>query len=238
MARGLYPFLKRRAIYKSLYRSRRVFRRRNRSSTRRLRMFRMMARRRQKPELKYDQDIYSPGAGGTINASSRWKGQLTPATMPQGTGMGERVGNYIKMLNNQFRVNMITLGTNGATGINGYLRILIFSCRVAWAQAEPHIDLMEFNEPMDYNVATVHHDKYIRLGYDQWEPADDTAKVATATPTLKHFQFYTKFPRKVHFANGSNTIDINTDTLHIAIFNNSPYNVRFAGFRRTTYIDV
>lgn len=226
-------------MYRSLALSRGIFRRRlGRRYSRKRVLGRMMRRRRQRPELKYDQEPYNPGPAATINANSRWKGQLTPSTMPQGTGMGERVGNYIKFLNNQFRLQMITLGTTGAAGINGLLRILIFSCRIAWAQAEAHIDLMEFNEPMDYNVATVHHDKYVTLGYDQWEPADDTAKVATATPTLKHWNFYTKFPRKVHFANGSNEIDINEDTLHIVIFNNSPFNVRTAGFRRTTYIDV
>lgn len=207
----------------------------------RRRFRRMMRRSRGKPELKFIQQEYnpqtSPNPASTLVANSKWIGALTPSTINVGSSVSARIGNEIKFMRNQFRLDLVTLGTGSAAGINGYVRILVVSPRIAYTQFENHINLMVYNEPMDYNVATVHHDRYYVMGYDSWVPAG-ADRVPTPVPTVRHTKFVTSFPRKVKFAQGSSTVDVNTDTLYAVIFNNTAYNIRTLGFIKTTFIDT
>lgn len=233
-----YPRIRSTSRRMGVLHSRLIFKRRFRRARR---VGRMMRRRRARPELKY---ATIDRTDVTLAANSRETRSVSPIAMVQGTAEGQRIGGSVKF----FR---ITGGLSMRSDVaqpaqpsrpDGILRFLFWTPRIAQAEAQAYMDLVGFNEPVDYNVATVHKDTVVSIGYPefQYTGVGLTGTVAGSNPisSFKFWKFTFKFPRTVTFRPGDDDVDINKDVMYITVFNVNTFQVVYNFTFRTTYIDA
>lgn len=200
--------------------------------------FSMKARRRRaKPELKF----YSRQVDADIPANTRTLGTLTPINILQGPGQGNRIGQEIK----SFKIawNLSLVNSNAIAGEVNWgptylIRIIAWTPRVNFADANLYFETINFNEMIDYNVATILLDRYVSMG-TQGSNAAGSEILSPAVPTQRHFKFVFKHPRSMKFSPGINTLDEEKYGVFFCIMmNNGLTETQLRSYTRMTYIDT
>lgn len=213
-------------IYKSRSRSRYAFRkiRKTPRIVKSKRIFRRFIRRNAiKPELKYyrqhfDFDSEFSNTSTTTNPGT-YSAQLTPVNLPQGTGVGTRIGNQVNFIKFDFRMLLRaeTFTNSAGTFFNGndnsfLVRCTIWSPRVTFTEAQNYMNGISSEENINFDMVTVHKDWMIRLGNNQYQSNFNSG----GTPTIlaggvadSYFKKISlKFPRKVKFGvDGDTALD-------------------------------
>lgn len=213
-----------------LQRSRFLFRRRFSRRT-----GRMMARRRQKPELKYAEGFNFAGAilGNTVTTYD-----ATPV-IPQGTAKTERIGNRIK-----YRYYTITTWMNviptgpGALNIGTY-RFILYSPKVALASAATFMAGLGLDRNWDTQIVQIHLDRTFNLN-NPWQVGVLGASYVNGRSQIM-FKKVIRFSRIVTFTQGvDNQATEPIDTLQAVFYSPVLANplVDWSFRYKVSYIDV
>lgn len=234
MVRGIYPFIKRRLAYRSLSRSRRIFK--FRFNRRRAQVRRMM-RRRIKPELKFQ---LTRIANLGVPAATHTELTCSPIGIAQGPGIGERIGNAVKFMRNTGNISltMVNMGAPPPGRASQYIRLVWWTPRIAYQAASIQMSAMDFEEPVDFKIATVHKQMYVQLGVVGTVNIGGTSfpvQPSLSQERVIHWSF--KFPRTVNFSYTSNDVDANTDVMYCTLINQGLNDLNVTLEARTTYVD-
>lgn len=230
VGRSRYPLMKSRMLFAS------KLRRSRRPGTK---FFFRRQRRLSRPEIKWiDIDFANTDIGKQTRASY----VITPTTIDVGAQTNQRIGKEVKfrkvVMKSEWSTNPSATGT--VTRADQVFRIVFWTPRVAFDTAQAYMDQMDYEETPDWNIVTVHRDRYVGIGFDQWVWTKGSTDYSTPPvyPAIKHLNFNFKFPRSVKIgSDGNNLVDPNKDRMYMTVFNPNQCEIRWNAQVKTTYID-
>lgn len=212
-----------------------------------IRLRKMLRRRRNKPELKKltVAKVYQMGS------SARMTQRLSPAIIEVGAGSDDRIGQEIKFMKVLWRGNMQctypVLPVPITEVPTSLIRLIVWSPRIDFEEADTYFDAIELHEPVDWNVATVYWDRVVQLGLTGTAVRNPDAATGPVQPYFfngsppvpprRPFKKIFKFPRKIKFREGNDSVSPQ-DSLYVTIINPEPsYGFHCNSYVRTTFID-
>lgn len=216
---------------------RRRFGRRN---VRRRLLYRALRRRPLVPEIKW---LVASSGSVLVTAGTTTSGNVTPATVSQGTAANQRVGANIK-----WRKVMVSVSFRSAAGETALTaptqnccncRIIFWTPRALLVNALSYMSTIVFSvDQIDVNQVTVLKDHHFRVGHPYLLPTVGQPVLAAGGPGSRCFRKWVfKFPRNVCFSSGSDLVDTTKDTLYYSILCDTEA-IYFGMNAKTTYTDA
>lgn len=200
-------------------------------------MRRVLSRyKRLKPELKYvelQNSVTIPGTGFVT-------GNLNNSNVLQGADVDQRNGQQIFFNKITFHSTFVMTTFPASTLPDIAIRFILWTPRLDSTAALTYMSSLNDITPLDFNVVTIHMDRWIRLGQITTAAVGLLvgALVPNVRPSHTTLNKTIKFPRRVKFLRGSTAINPDKDILYYTIVNRYTRPIVWDYHSRCTFIDV